>query len=473
MKIATSIAVSALLLGMIGAASAETPPASLKIEPAALSFGKVRAGRASVAQDVVLLNPTNAALSIKSVTTSGPFTVTGNTCGSSLAPGHSCQISVTFHPAARSKLSRKAQKGTLTIIDSASNSPQVMKLAGSIASKSKRTRNTAQAAALASAGLARPTGIAVDSDRAIFVANSSTDTVTIYAIGSDGVVAPISSIGGPNTGLAGPNGVALDSSGTIYVANVGRGAPPRGSITIYPADADGDVAPTATIAGANTGLDNPQGVALDSSGNIYVANAIGGASRFGSVTAYPAGSDGNVAPTTTVGGPNTGLAQPSGIALDGSGNIFVANTGGGPSHHGSITAYRAGATGDVTPIATLSGANTGLRDPEGIAIDSSGNVLVANFNGNSVTIYAAGGNGNVSPALVISGAKTGLAEPTGLALDGGGNIYVTDEGVLDRGPYSVTVYGVGGSGNIAPIADISGAPANLDAPKKIAGDPLR
>ncbi|MFY9884728.1 MAG: hypothetical protein WCB01_01245 [Candidatus Cybelea sp.] len=59
--------------------------------------------------------------------------------------------------------------------------------------------------------------------------------------------------------------------------------------------------------------------------------------------------------------------MPWGITLDGSNNIYVANEGG-PSAHGIVTVYAAGANGDVAPVNTISGANTELAEPRGIAI---------------------------------------------------------------------------------------------------------
>src|SRR5204863_164410 len=146
-------------------------------------------------------------------------------------------------------------------------------------------------------------------------------------------------------------------TGKLYVANYFGS-----SITVYAAGASGNATPTATIAGGNTGLNEPGGVALDGAGNIYVANDVGN-----SITVQAAGSSGNVTPTATIAGGNTGLNNPYGIAVDGAGNIYVANTGAN-----SIIVYAAGASGNATPMVTIAGSNTGLNVPALITVVPSG-----------------------------------------------------------------------------------------------------
>ena len=90
--------------------------------------------------------------------------------------------------------------------------------------------------------------------------------------------------------------------------------------------------------------------------------------------------------------------------------LYVANR-----FANSITAYAAGANGNVAPSAGISGAATGLNFPEGVALDAAGKIYVANFNPTSITVYAAGATGNVAPSATISGAATGLNGPFGVA----------------------------------------------------------
>src|SRR2546428_781092 len=132
---------------------------------------------------------------------------------------------------------------------------------------------------------------------------------------------------------------------------------------------------------------------------LYVANEVFGSS----ITVYPAGASGNATATATIAGGNTGLSIPQGIALDGTGNIYVANI-----NNNSITVYATGASGNATPTATIAGGNTGLSFPVGIALDGAGNIYVTNFRGNSITVYAAWASGNATPTATIAGGNTGL-----------------------------------------------------------------
>jgi hypothetical protein len=104
-----------------------------------------------------------------------------------------------------------------------------------------------------------------------------------------------------------------------------------------------------------TGLTNVSGLALDSRNNIYVANDGSIGVGFDSVTIYAAGSNGNVAPTATISGPLTQLKQPSGVAVDSIGNIYVANDVSADGKHlDSITVYPPGSNGNVAPAVRMS-----------------------------------------------------------------------------------------------------------------------
>ena len=294
-----------------------------------------------------------------------------------------------------------------------------------------------------STGLYGPAGVALDTAGRLYVANCC-GQILVFAPGATGEAAPISTIGGDSTGLAYPTGIAFDAKGNLYVSN--RVAGP--SITGYAAGATGNIAPITTIAGANTGLGSPTGIAFDASGRLYVANGANVASPAGKILIYAAGANGNVAPIDTTAGSNTGLNAPTWIALDAAGNLYVTNVTW-TSGMFSITVYAAGAHGNAAPIRTIAGSNTGLNGAAGLALDGVGNLYVANSGANSVTVYAAGATGNAAPTATIQGPNTGLAEPGMIARDAGGRLYVVSSILAP-----ITVYAAGASGNATPTATI-------------------
>jgi hypothetical protein len=290
---------------------------------------------------------------------------------------------------------------------------------------------------------------------------SGVNHITIYDAGANGNVSSIARIEGSNTALSEPDAVDVDASRNIYVANFSGGVSKDGSVTVYAAGANGNIVPIRTIAGSNTELHAPWSMALDASGNVYVTN-LPSVRKPDRVTVYAAGANGNVAPIRTIAGSNTGLGSPSGIALDASGNIYVT------TNSYSVNIYGAGANGDVKPIRTISGAYTGLDTPKGITVGASGKVYVTNTYGGglgcfgSVTVYAAGANGNVRPVQNICGKLTRMGEPAGVALDVAAHIYVLNESG------SVTVFPADANGDLVPMRTISGPRTGIYIPRGLA-----
>ncbi|HYB89647.1 MAG TPA: SBBP repeat-containing protein [Candidatus Binataceae bacterium] len=327
-----------------------------------------------------------------------------------------------------------------------------------------------------------PSGIARDASGRIYVTNSATNTITIYAANASGNVAPVAVIGGSSTRLANPTGIALDTRGKIYVAN---GA--NNSIVIYPPlDAGTGIlneAPAAIIAGSNTQLDGPSAIALDSRGDIYVADEFGGpvvpdTDDSGEITVYPAGSNGNVAPITIIRGVATGLAYPVGIARGPGGEIYIVNLFTANNERlrdyaaTTITVYSASSSGNSPPVAIIAGDKTGLTEAQGIALDSSGNLYVTGNSGVGfdISIFSAGRSGNVAPSTIIVGANTGLNLPSGVVLDSEGNLYVSNYSGWPHQFGSVTVYPAGSSGDAKPITTIASSFTGLNGASGIAVD---
>jgi len=176
-------------------------------------------------------------------------------------------------------------------------------------------------------GLSFPNGLALDSTGKIYVANEDNSTITVYAANPTYV---------PTKSPA----IVSEISSNFNVLND---------------------APTATISGTNTGLSCPHALALDATANIYIVNA--GCDGGNSVTVYAASATGNAAPTATISGKNTNFDNPNGIALDAEGDIYVGN-------QTSVEVYAAKPTGSVTtaPVYTLTGTTTGLTGIHGVTV---------------------------------------------------------------------------------------------------------
>jgi len=168
------------------------------------------------------------------------------------------------------------------------------------------------------------------------------------------------------------------------------------------------------------------------------------------VVVYAAGATGDVSPIRTITDRNTVLSNAAGIARDGAGNLYVTNPPLDPGGGGSIVIYAPSANGNAGPTRTIAGDSTGLDHPVGIALDTAGSVYVSNTY--TVTVYAAGASGNVTPVRTIPSAS----EVGGIALDRAGNLYISNrEGIA---VYATT------NGTATAIRTIAGSNTGLDCP---------
>jgi large repetitive protein len=189
---------------------------------------------------------------------------------------------------------------------------------------------------------------------------------------------------------------AIDSSGNIYVASV------TSNSTVQKIPAGCRFSSCMTTLGG--GFQDPYGVAVDGSGNIYVADTSNNA-----VKETPSGCASSIC-VVTLGG---GFQSPHGVAVDGSGNIYIADT-----YNSAVKEMPAGCASSIC-VVTLGG---GFQDPYSVAVDGSGNVYVADFYNNAIKEVPAG----CASSSCVTTLGGGFNRPQGVALDSSGNIYVTD-----------------------------------------------
>jgi hypothetical protein len=168
--------------------------------------------------------------------------------------------------------------------------------------------------------------------------------VAVFAPNASGAFAPSKTIVGPLTEISNnASQMTTDAAGNLYIASGPNISP--GSIQIFNSAATGNVAPTATLAGANTTIDNAQGVAVDTAGNIYVSSS--GLNGPATILKFGAGSIGNVAPVQAITGDPNSMESVGNLRVDSTGNLYVVDGS-------TILKFAPGAKGNVAPIATIS-----------------------------------------------------------------------------------------------------------------------
>ncbi len=247
-----------------------------------------------------------------------------------------------------------------------------------------------------------------------------------------------------NATLDYPSGVALDSIGNLYIAdrynNCVRKVNTNGVISTVAGNGTAGYSDDNGAA-TNTALDYPSGVALDSIGNLYIADCFGQRIRKVSTNGIITTLAGSTYGFSGDGGAatNAKLEDPNGVALDSVGNLYIED-----SYNNRVR--KVNTTGIISTVAgngassysgdNVSATNAGIypRDPSGLALDFSGNLYIADSgnyrirkvsaNGMITTAAGNGGYGYYGDGEAATNAS--LGEASGLALDFVGNLYIAD-----------------------------------------------
>ena len=170
---------------------------------------------------------------------------------------------------------------------------------------------------------------------------------------------------------------------------------------------------------------------LDSSGNLYAVNNVGGPigprQHHGlSIRQHRQTRSRPILITSSF----TGINYSSGVAIDSKGKIYLTNVPGGSDFPGgSVAIFPAGGYATTAPVSVIGGDNTGLNSPQQVAVDAKGDVSVLNGN-HVVTVYPAGSGGNATPSATLNIDRNGNFVPTGIARGPDGALYVANQGAV-------------------------------------------
>ncbi len=294
-----------------------------------------------------------------------------------------------------------------------------------------------------------PSALALDGLGNIYVADTANNT--IRKIITDGTVITLAGMAGNSGNIDGsgssarflaPFGVTADNAGNVYVADTANNAirkvAPNGTVSTlaglarYPGSSDG--------TGVNARFRNPWGVAVDSAGNVFVADSSNNTIRKitpGGAVGTLAGQPGSHGSADGIGS-NARFWNPQGMAVDSAGNVYVADT----YNH---TVRKITPNGMVTTLAGMpgvqgstdgAGSSARFSNPKGLCVDSAGNVYVADTDNSAIrkitplglVSTVAGQAGSPAGSADGAGSAARFSHPSSVAVDNAGNIYVVDTG---------------------------------------------
>jgi len=227
-----------------------------------------------------------------------------------------------------------------------------------------------------------------------------------------------------------PQGVAVDASGTVYIADTSNNQVLKETFS----------AGGYTSSIVASGLADPEGVAVDAAGNVYIADTNNNRVLKETLSA------GSYVPSVVVG---SGLYNPAAVAVDASGNVYIADT----VHSRVLKETLSSGIYSGSPV------GSGLSYPYGVAVDASGKVYIADSSNNRVLMETPSGASYTQTTL-----GSGLNDPQGVAVDAAGNVYIADtnngrvvEDLLSTGTYTQAVLDNTGFSSLSGVAvDASG-----------------
>jgi hypothetical protein len=261
-------------------------------------------------------------------------------------------------------------------------------------------------------GLVNPSALTANPSKEIWVVNRGVSplqppgsqppnvpSISVYSDNTQGAVTPLYLF----PSLVPPGGIFRTLENPVAVA--WRNSPPNLLVADARLGTVWEFTTEPVPTGSAIGFARPSGVAVDSSQQVYVSDQDPAGARVWifSMHAQQFGQT----PITSLQGPATQLRNPGHLALDGQGSLYVVNEGG-PQDRGDILVFAPGASGNVPPLRRIFSTDASdviWSDPRSVAVDVIGRIFVSA--GNRILVFAAGADGNVAPKHVLSDPNFG------------------------------------------------------------------
>jgi sugar lactone lactonase YvrE len=289
----------------------------------------------------------------------------------------------------------------------------------------------------------------------IWVVNQNSSTLISYPLSANGNATPAVTISANVNSLNNPFGTeAFDASGDLWISNLD--AQTLVEYTPSQLASSGNPTPAVTISSDGSSLSDPGSVTFDRSGDLWALNEDGAIEEF---TPSQLASSGDPTPVVSI----SGLLNPYGLAFDGSGALWVSDNDA--STVVEYTPSQLVSSGDPTPAVTLSANAQSIDNPSGVAFDASGNLWVTNPGNDTLVEFTPSqlaSSGDPTPAVTISATGPSLDGPYSLAFDAAGDLWVPNSGGESLVEYAANQ--LAATGDPTPVNTIVGGATGLSGP---------